>query len=700
MPTFAPRRLALLAAAFGLAIGVWLILRHDAPQAGGATLAMLAALPCLCAIGLALTLDAAALDAFAIALGAGALAALGLGAVSLDAPTLLVIFGLASLALTLGGAWRLWRASRGVAGWRFSGDLALVGALVALLALYTLYYIVASSDLMFADFMFFRRVSIAVAAMLDHLQFVQLLIVTAASAKEDYSWLPALAPGAALALSAPLARWPYEAALIVCYAAPAYLALGALARDLARGAAPRPSLDVLGGKGRFAPALVLALAAFTAFAAYPTGMAITARGMPDIGGLVLFVASLQLSARLARLLALGPGHDARVGAMVRRVALALALCLYAMFLFRRWYIFAGVGVTAMLGIEVVALARGARFRWREAVMAAALAGLTLFALAAPVLIDWLPDPAAHDYVQIYAAYRRDAAVFAAQIFDWWGLGVLVLAVGAAMLLFVVSRQARLLRLTVGSAVLAALLFLRVQTPYIHHVFLIAPAVTGVIGAGMLLLLARSKPLALASAGALAAFTLTPVVSAFAPVGLAPTAGQPHRPRADLAELARLKSWFDAHATPQHRVCALGSSYTFSDQLIGELWQLNPVVSPLYASRAERPDVVMAHVDTADGGPVEGLKDCAMMLVGDPVQTHLLRDYQQTIIVPASEMLSGEGIGAKFRRTGETFALENGVAVIVFERTAPLDDNDIAALRARWREVRTGAIVGLRGTGGP
>ena len=236
-----------------------------------------------------------------------------------------------------------------------------------------------------------------------------------------------------------------------------------------------------------------------------------------------------------------------------------------------------------------------------------------------------------------------------------------------------------------------------QTPYIHHVFLIAPAVTGVIGAAMLMLLARSKPLALAGVAALAAFTLTPAVSAFAP-GLAPTAGQPHKPRADLAELARLKSWFDAHATPQHRVCALGSSYTFSDQLIGELWQLNPIVSPLYASRAERPDVVMAHVDTADGAPVEAMKDCAMMLVGNPVQTHLLRDYQQTIIVPASEMLTGEGIGARFRRTGETFALENGVSVIVFARIAPLDDDDIAALRARWSDARMGAVVGLRGTG--
>ena len=48
------------------------------------------------------------------------------------------------------------------------------------------------------------------------------------------------------------------------------------------------------------------------------------------------------------------------------------------------------------------------------------------------------------------------------------------------------------------------------------------------------------------------------------------------------------------------------------------------------------------------------------------------------------MLTGQGIGAKFRRTGEVFRLENGVSAVVFERLTPLDDADIAALQARWR----------------
>ena len=105
---------------------------------------------------------------------------------------------------------------------------------------------------------------------------------------------------------------------------------------------------------------------------------------------------------------------------------------------------------------------------------------------------------------------------------------------------------------------------------------------------------------------------------------------------------------------------------------------------------------MPHVDTRDGPPVDGLKNCAVMMVGDPVQTHLVRAYQQNIIVPASEMLAGEGIGANYRRNGETFVLENGVKLIVFERVRPLDDGDIAALQARWRAAREQALPNLRG----
>ena len=106
---------------------------------------------------------------------------------------------------------------------------------------------------------------------------------------------------------------------------------------------------------------------------------------------------------------------------------------------------------------------------------------------------------------------------------------------------------------------------------------------------------------------------------------------------------------------------------------------------------------MPDVDTVDGPLGAALKDCAVIIVGDPVQTHLDPNYQQTVIVPSRQTLTGQGIGGdKFRRTGEVFHLEKGVSAVVFERTTPLDDADIAALQARWRAAGDGFRFGEAG----
>ena len=442
---------------------------------------------------------------------------------------------------------------------------------------------------------------------------------------------------------------------------------------------------------------ILALGVVAVFVAYPAGIAVAARGMPDVGGIVLVVGALRLADRLARLIALRKGHDARVARMTRRVALALALALFAMFAFRRWYAFAAAGIVAALAFEVaIVWWRGAAFRWREAVAAAALGFLALVAFTLPVLVDWIPNLSAHDYGSAYAAYRKPASVFLSQLAEWVGLLPALAAAAAAAFLWARSKDRRLLRLTLGAAAIAALLFLRIPTPYIHHLYLIAPAVAAPVAAALMIGFASRPRAALTALVGLALLTLSPLARALNPAGLTPIAGLAPPPRADLDELERLRDWADAHASSAHKVCGLGSSYTFSGQLIGELWQLHPERQAL-GSRLKT-DVMMSDVDTVEGPPAAELKDCAFVLVGDPVQTHLNPDYQQTVIVPSREVLTGDGIGAKFRRTGEVFHLEKGVNAIVFERIAPIEDADIAGLRERWSAARARLGFGDRDSG--
>lgn len=690
LPSF--RRWAVLAAGLGLALGVGLIIGRAAPLADPFIFALVAIAPLACCAALAFSLDERAIESILPTIACSALAVLII-ALSVHAPDqVALLFGFGSIGLMIVGGYNLAKTT----DWRWTlrrPSHALIAlALTAALALYALYYVAISQDLMFGDFMYRRIEAIIIASIVDQGQFVALVRLFVSSMKDEYSLLSTLAPGVVLAMTAPLSRACYTGAIIAFYAAPAYLALAVLARDLARRASPPNSAS-------FNRTILLALAVCAVFASYPTGMAIVARGMPDIGGLVLVVAALRLCDRLARLLALRRGHDARVGQMLRRVVLALALCLFGMFLFRRYYAFAAAGILAMLVLEVTLLAasRRAEFRWREAISAAALGALAILALSAPVLIDWLPNPGAHDYATIYAAYRKEPSVSLMEIGDWYGAALLVGAALCAMFLARLPGDRRLLRLTWGSTIVAALLFLRIQSPAIHHAYLLTPAFAASIGAGILVLCERSKTGALVATAALALVTLTPAVSSWAPAGLAPIAGRPPAPRTDLAELARLKNWIDGHATPDRRYCVLASSYTISDAVADELWQLDPNGSPLLADPSLRINVGMAHVDARDGPPVAGLKDCAFMLVADPIQTHLVRAYQQDVIVPSSEMLAGVGIGANYRRSDEVFNLEKGVKLVVFDRVRPLDEADIAALDARWRAAREKSAAGLRGT---
>ncbi len=637
-----------------------------------------AAVSGLAALALAFTLNVAALRKFtrAVAAGVGLLLLCAL----LGPEPRLRLASFASAAFGLGLA--LWLARAAGARLKVSWPLAaLFLVTLGLLSAYAAYLVLASRDLMIADFMTYRGIAIMVARLIDAGNWPLLLTAGVQSITQDYSWAPALVPGLLLALTEPTSRAVYTFGVLALYAAPAALALAVLARDCARRA---------GLVREDQPAIVLALGVAAVFVAYPAAIAVAARGMPDVGGLVLVVCALRLAERLVRLLALRQRHDALVEPMTRRVSTALALALYAMFAFRRWYAFAAAGIVVVLALEVglIAFRQGVRFRWKDAIVAATLGALALLALLSPVLVDWAPNLGAHDYGNSYAGYRKPPDVFLRELGGWVGVIPALAALAGAAFLWARSRDTRLLRLTLGASAMAGVLFLRIQTPYVHHLDLIAPAIVVPIAASLILLFARAPRVALLGVVALGAITLSPLATVLNPLGLAPIAGLPRAPRADLDELRRFKDWVDERARPDAKVCGLGSSYTFSGQLIGELWQLRPE----RGLSGPKLGAAMPDVDTVDGPPGEALRDCAIIIVGDPIQTHLDPDYQQTVIIPSREMLTGQGIGAKFRRTGDVFHLEKGVSAVVFERTAPLDDADIAALQTRWRAARAAARV--------
>ena len=434
---FAPLRLTdsrLLGCGAGLALlaSVAFLFHRAAPGVPAIIPTGFAGVSGLAVLALAFTLDDAALSKLTKAVGAGVGLLILCALVGSD--TRLKLASFASAAFGVGLALWLARSARirASVSWPLA---ALYVAALALMSAYAAYLVLVSRDLMIADFMTYRGIAMMVARLMDAGNWPLLLTASVQSITQDYSWAPGLVPGLLLALTEPTSRAIYTFALLALYATPAALALAILARDCARPAGLRRDAQ---------PTAVLALGVAAVFVAYPAAFAVAARGMPDVGGLVLVVCALKLAERLARLLALREGLDAHVNRMIGRVALALALTLYAMFVFRRWYAFAAAGIVVVLALEVgsIALARGARFRWKGAVVAAALGALTLLALMSPVLVDWAPNFGAHDYARTYAGYRKPPDVFLRELGDWVGMiPALAALAGAGVPLEALARQA-------------------------------------------------------------------------------------------------------------------------------------------------------------------------------------------------------------------------------------------------------------------
>lgn len=675
------RRWAMLACAVGAAVGAVRLFGALAPGAPGSVGFGFAFAALLGGGAAALAAEDETLKSLLVYFALATAAVLLLPLATHDAKAASQALGVAStMAMAAAGFSAVRRARR----FRYGvgrGAVLLGLALIAVLSALCAYRILASQPLMFSDYMDGRLLSIFVADALRAGRFGDLAALFVQSMPAEYSLLPALAPGVALAASAPLSRALYFLAIAAFYATPAFLALGLLGREIARRAV---------GSARWGRCGGLAVATGAAIAACPGAVTIVALGMPDIGGLALFVVGLRLSDQIARLAAAAPGRDAWLDRTVTRAALMLAVCLFAMFLFRRWYAFAAVGIVASLAIEIglLALARGRRLRWRSVVAAAAAGSLALVGLAAPVVIAWLPDWSNHDYATIYAGYNFDVGELVHLIGVWYGLAIVAAALASAVFLAARGRDRRLLRLTVGASAIAFALLLHVQSPSMHHLYVIVPALAAPIGAATLALFDRKPRAAGLAVLGIAIFTLTPAAGAFSSLDLFPTANLPPPPRADLAELARLRAWTQDHATPERRYCVLASSVVISDVLVDELWQLDPVRAPIF-DPALKNDVAMPRVDGRDGPPDARLKSCVFLLVGDPVQTSLVKEFQLSVAIPAAEALAGEGIGRRYRRTGDVFDLVGGVKLVVLERTAPLNDEDIAELQARWRTAPRG-----------
>ena len=363
--------------------------------------------------------------------------------------------------------------------------------------------------------------------------------------------------------------------------------------------------------------------------------------------------------------------------------LLAGLCLACALLLRRWFSFYALAFIAVLLLENVFFRRN---------LIPVLGTLCSFAFTLLFFFQTLVSgKLLADYSSLYAAYNQGLWKSFLLLFRYFGVLLLAAALLSAVLLLRKREKRSLGFFLLLQPVLCFLLFVQVQTHGQQHLLLYAPAYLCLM---LLLFDALAQvPWRRTAAGLTAVCALVPALSPFLP------REQP----ASLSELTEVTvlpsfSWYppqdenadtiveivrrlDEFGEEGYTVGVLASSLVLNKDI------LTNAEASLSLSRISDVDrsylLNLPAVDTRDGW-WDTIFSCDILVVADPIQTHLGEDNQQVVVLPAQALLSGTGFGAAYERLEDTWTLEDGsITVYVYQRTRDLTEEEKQDLRDQF-----------------
>lgn len=500
----------------------------------------------------------------------------------------------------------------------------------------------------------------------------------------DYSSLPAVLPALAGFLFGYPTRMMYSLIITVLYAAPAYILVAYLAKRIldADDAAPAASNHLW------------ILAALPVILGMPRFFGTTLLLMPDIGGVILFSAALLNAASLTKALtaapALTPSWRMPIRTMVQALNLGVIFCV--MFIFRRWYVFAAVGIVFAALVVTLASCVHLKVNYKVLLIRAGAAGVIMAAAALPlfcwVLFEWSNDLGDHNYALLYASYQYPLTYDLT--YTMVSFGVLVFVLCAASLVLLARRVVnhRLLLLLVISSVTAVVLFLHIQSPARHHFYLIMPLL-GTLMAALALMIQRRYGLLgslLLSLMLLAGGTVTTMtqsnpneITLFATYKVWLPKQQKY-----MNGLQEISQWLQTTAVKNKTFCLIASSESLNQGVFNELWQIEPSVGKHDFDRRLIP---LGQVDSVNGPPSKVVRDCEIFLVGTPFQSHLQKGQQHTLEIIQQDMLTGSGIGAAANRNPRIFEMGEGIQFRAYQLDRTITEDEYQSLVARYLKTK-------------
>lgn len=346
------------------------------------------------------------------------------------------------------------------------------------------------------------------------------------------------------------------------------------------------------------------------------------------------------------------------------------------FLLRRYFFFLTVsfGVAAFLALLV------RRSQWKSfLIMAVTGVGFSLFFGQSFVVSQVLSA----NYADTYSAYDQGRWIDLVMLCRYYGYIMIAVALVCVLFLLTRSKSRYGALLCLCQPVLCLFLFTRIQSHGQQHLLLYLPAFCFALAGGMELLPERRSirwvpwALALCTLGS----SLLPRVQPSHPSEITvpdPLPAFTYVPtrRTDLAQLVALRVYVDSlSAEEQKTATVIASSFTFNSSIYDNTFRsLNipqsdgPATSILYFATVDKRDGFSWNCLTAD-----------YLIVADPVQTHLGEENQHILTVLAEPVLDGTGIGTAYERLDQSFPLEDGVTVYVYERTRDITQEEYQAI---------------------
>ena len=153
-------------------------------------------------------------------------------------------------------------------------------------------------------------------------------------------------------------------------------------------------------------------------------------------------------------------------------------------------------------------------------------------------------------------------------------------------------------------------------------------------------------------------------------------------RSDMDQLVELMEFVDSLSEEESRTAVvLSSSFILNDETLKNLRASAGLPEPeqctviRYQGTVDKRDPFNWNTLTAD-----------YLIVGDPVQTHLGEENQQVMVLFAQDVLTGTGPGEAYRPLPESFVLEKGVTVRIYERVRNLTGEEYRLISRRLQEL--------------